>query len=378
MRANPGWERSIDVDAPRIIFAGGGTGGHLFPALAIAEEVRLLRPAAEILFVGTRGKIESHVVPSAGYQFETIWISGFRRSLAPGNLLFPLKVAVSLIQSHSILRRFRPDAVVGTGGYVSGPVVYTAAVRGIPTLIHEQNSMPGATSRFLGKKVDEIHCSFRETVRYFHRPGRVFVSGNPTRRELEKAGKTAAEEYFGLGGRSGLTLLVLGGSLGAHSLNQAVTRILPDLVKEGVRIIWQTGQEDYASAASAASAFGPAVSVSSFIERMDYAYAACDLVACRAGATTIAELTRLGKPSILIPYPFAAGDHQTGNARAMADRSAAELVADREVDSRLLPVIRSVVSPGRLEAMGRAARELGNPSAGPEIARHVLHLAGAL
>lgn len=376
MRASRASERCIDVRPPRIVFAGGGTGGHLFPALAIAEEIRLIEPTTEILFVGTKGKIESRVVPEHGYRFETIWISGFRRSLRISNLLFPVKVAVAMIQSHRILSSFRPDAVVGTGGYVSGPVLYSATLRGIPTLIQEQNSYPGATTRFLGKRVNEIHCSFRQSVKYFPRPDKVFVTGNPTRRGLEDVDRNEAFRYFGRSHGGQTTVLFIGGSLGAHSINTAVIGILSALIQEGFRIIWQTGQEDYHAALGASARFGEAVWVKQFIDRMDYAYAVSDLVVCRAGATTIAELARLGKPAILIPYPHAAADHQTENARAMAEQGAAEIVEDAAVGTMLLPVILSMVRNNRLHAMAEAGKRLGNPAAAHEIAIRVLRLTG--
>jgi UDP-N-acetylglucosamine--N-acetylmuramyl-(pentapeptide) pyrophosphoryl-undecaprenol N-acetylglucosamine transferase len=376
MRVSRASERCIDVGSPRIVFAGGGTGGHLFPALAIAEEIRLIAPSAEILFVGTKGKIESRVVPELGYRFETIWISGFRRSLKISNLLFPVKVLVAMIQSNRILSGFGPDAVVGTGGYVSGPVVYIATLRGIPTLIQEQNSFPGATTRFLGKRVDEVHCTFKQSTKYFPRPEKVFVTGNPTRRGLENVDRQDALRYFGYGLKAQKTLLIVGGSLGAHSINRAVTGILPALIDEGFRVIWQTGTEDYATTTAVAEHFGKTIWVKPFIDRMDYAYAVSDLVVCRAGATTIAELTRLGKPAILIPYPHAAADHQSENARAMAEEGAADIVDDAVAGTNLLPAILSAVRDDRLRSMSDAGKRLGNPAAARTIATRVLALAG--
>jgi UDP-N-acetylglucosamine--N-acetylmuramyl-(pentapeptide) pyrophosphoryl-undecaprenol N-acetylglucosamine transferase len=376
MRARRASERCINVRPLRIVFAGGGTGGHLFPALAIAEEIKLIAPSAEILFVGTKGKIEARVVPQQGYRFETIWISGFRRSMKISNLLFPLKVLVALMQSNRILSSFRPDAVVGTGGYVSGPVVYTAALRGIPTLIHEQNSFPGATTRFLGKRVDEVHCSFERSLKYFRRADNVFMSGNPTRRGLENADRDEALRYFGITASGNKTILIFGGSLGAHAINRAVGEFLPLLVKEGFRLLWQTGQEDFPAAEALAKPFPHQVWVKPFIDRMDYAYAVSDLVVCRAGATTIAELTRLGKPAILIPYPHAAADHQTENARAMAEQGAAEIVEDAAAAEKLMPAILAAAGSSRLRTMADAGKRLGNPAAAHTIAVRVLRLAG--
>ena len=358
------------------VFAGGGTGGHLYPALAIAGEIRRMEPGARICFIGTKGKIESRVVPAEGYEFRTVWISGLRRSLSPGNLLVPVKAVVSVIQAWNHLRELRPGAVVGTGGYVSGPVLLAASMMGIPTLIHEQNSVPGETTKFLAKRASEVHVSFEETIRRLSPTVNAFLSGNPTREILQGAGRDEALRHFGMDARGfGRVLLVSGGSLGASAVNSAGLANLDKPLGMGLRIIWQTGETDAARIASAtASRPRQELWTGAFIDRMDYAYAASDLALCRAGATTIAELTRLGKPAILVPYPLAAADHQTLNARSMESAGAALLIPDAQAGERLIPAIETLLSAGRLEAMGRAGATLGRPGAAAEIAKHVLAL----
>lgn len=360
-----------------MMFAGGGTGGHLFPALAIAEEVKAIDDRTEIMFVGTKNKIEARVVPEKGYTFVPIWISGFRRKLSFDNLLFPLKVIVALFQSMKCIKKFKPSVVVGTGGYVSGPVLYAASLAGIPTLIQEQNSYPGATTRFLARRVNEVHLTFEQSRRYFARQDNLFVTGNPIRRSLSSASRAEALRYFGFPENTRNVILILGGSLGARSINRAFMSNMPALLNRDLRILWQTGQEDFETVQQSFGKSLPAsVRIYPFIDRMEYAYAAGDLVVCRAGATTIAELTALGKPAILVPYPFAAADHQTENARSLAENGAAELVRDDELRECLVEKIVPLFQGERLQKMSESARCLGKPGAARELALRALHLAG--
>ena len=358
------------------VFAGGGTGGHLYPALAIAAEIRKAVPGSRICFIGTKGKIEERVVPAEGYEFRTLWISGLRRSLSPGNLLVPLKAVVSVIQAWKHLRELKPRAVVGTGGYVSGPALLAASMMGIPTLIHEQNSVPGETTKFLAKRADEVHVSFGETLKLLPASARAFLSGNPTRGSLANADRAGALEFFGMDPRdTRKVLLVSGGSLGARSVNSAVLDNLGPIAALGLRVIWQTGQAD-AERVAAAVKGRPAGEIwtGAFIDRMDLAYGAADLALCRAGATTIAELTRLGKPAALVPYPLAAADHQTLNARAMERAGAAVVIADGEAGKTLAETLGGMLGPGRLEAMARAGAALGRPDAAVVIAARAIAL----
>lgn len=361
----------------RVIFAGGGTGGHLFPAIAIADEIKKLESHADILFIGTKDKLEAKVVPQKGYTFRSIWISGFHRRLRIGNLLFPLKAIVSFMQAYSIIKNYKPSVVVGTGGYVSGPVLRAASLLKIPTLIQEQNSYPGMTTRLLAKRADEVHLTFESSRKYFTESKNIFITGNPTRDNLENVNRAAAFKYFSFNETERKkTILVFGGSLGAKSINRAVEIHLDRLLQKDIRLIWQTGKVDYQIIKDFTQRYeNKQVWVNAFIDRMDYAYAVSDLVVCRAGATTIAELTRLGKPAILIPYPHAAANHQVENAKSLAESGAAEIVYDYEASEKLLSVILSFLENHRLKEMSEQSRKLGKPNAAFEIAQRVIHLA---
>ena len=361
----------------RVIFSGGGTGGHLFPALAIADEIKRLAPGAEVLFIGTADKLEARVVPAKGYPFRAIWISGFRRGFHWSNFLFPIKTIVSYIQSRSIIKEFKPDVVIGTGGYVSGPVLRAAVRLKVPTLIQEQNSYPGITTRLLAREVDEVHLTFESSRPYIGRKENVFVTGNPTRADLEGASRADAFHYFGFDASElKKTILVVGGSLGARPINRGMELALDSLVRNGVRIVWQTGEGDIEAERALCRRYSPReVWVGAFIDRMDYAYALSDLVVCRAGATTIAELTRLGKPAILIPYPHAAANHQVENAKSMVEQGAADTLPDEQIGYRLEEKIMATLKDARLKAMALRSKELGKPEAAAAIARRAIRLA---
>ena len=353
------------------MLAGGGTGGHLFPALAIADEIRRLEPLSKFLFLGTKGKIEARIVPQRGYAFRTIWISGFHRRFTVDNLLFPVKVIVSLVQSFFVIRQFRPDVVVGTGGYVCGPILFAASLLGIPTVIHESNSFPGVTTRLLAKRVTSIFIAFEAARRWLKRTDHVRLIGTPTREILGSISKEEGCSFFHIAPNK-KTLLVFGGSLGAASINDAVLQSLPELLAAEIQIVWQTGQGDFDRVRKAAVGkdigwLGP------FIDKMEYAFGAADLVLCRSGATTLAELTRVGKPAVLVPYPFASGDHQTHNARSMAEAGAAVMIADKDVRQNLKESVISMLNDSqRLSSMSKASAQLGKPRAGQEIATAIL------
>lgn len=359
--------------ASHILVAGGGTGGHLFPALAIADEIKNLQPDAAFLFLGTRGKIEARVVPQRGYAFRTIWISGFHRGLTIDNLLFPLKVLVSLVQSFFVIRQFRPDVVIGTGGYVCGPVLSVASMLKIPTVIHESNSYPGVTTRMLAMRATKIFIAFDDARRWLKRTDHVTLVGTPTREILGAVSRSASRDFFRIDPNK-KTLLVFGGSLGAASINNAVLETVDDLLNGGIQLIWQTGQTDF-ERVRAAIGYKSIGWLGAFIDRMEYAFGAADLVVCRAGATTLAELTRLGKPAIVIPFPHAAGDHQTHNARSLAEAGAAVMIADSNARQKLKAVALGLLGdPERLEKMGRASARLGKPEAGRTIAATILEM----
>ncbi|MBL0173737.1 MAG: undecaprenyldiphospho-muramoylpentapeptide beta-N-acetylglucosaminyltransferase [Ignavibacteria bacterium] len=356
-----------------VVFTGGGTGGHLFPGIAIAEALLLRDPATRVSFAGSKKKIEAVVVPKRGFAFDAIWISGFRRRFSAETLSLPLKVVVSLWQSFRLLRARKPDVVVGTGGYVSGPVVAMAARMGTPTLIQEQNEYPGVTTRALSGMVDEVHITFDSTRRMLPRAKKVVLSGNPVRQSLSRAETGAARRAFGLDPALPV-VFVFGGSLGAASINRAVVTMLPRFAEERVQVLWQTGTAQFVDMQRAAAGM-PHAAVRAFIDEMHVAYSAATLVVCRAGATSIAELTALGIPAILVPYPHAAADHQRKNARALAGGGAARIVEDAAIDSledTLFPLLRD---GDALRRMAEAARGLGRPEAAFDIADAVIRLA---
>lgn len=355
-----------------MVVAAGGTGGHLFPAIAVAEEIRRRRPDAVITFIGARGRIEERVVPAHDFPFFSIRISGLRRRFSLQTLLFPLMLAAALFRAFVLLRKLRPRVVLGTGGYVCAPVVILAQVLGIPTILQEQNSVPGVTTRLLARRATEVHVTFAGSQRYLHRRENVSVSGNPTRATLGSATRTEGAAFFGIDPAQ-KTVLLFGGSQGAESLNAAMLPLAPALAGEGIQMIWQTGARDCATIRDAMRPVESMIRVFAFIDRMEMAYAAADLAVCRAGASTIAELTRLGIPAVFVPYPFAAADHQTENARTVADAGAAIMVADREAARRLPLVIRDVLGDsGRLHAMAEASRGLGKPGAAHTLADAVM------
>lgn len=357
-----------------VVFAGGGTGGHLFPGIAIAEALRAARADARISFVGSRRKLEATVVPKLGYPFDPIWIAGLRRSVSLETLALPFKLLVSLLQSHAILRRRKPDVVVGTGGYVSGPLVYQAARGGYPTLIHEQNEYPGITTRTLARWADEVHVTYESSRAHLPAGKAVFVSGNPVRPSLVRGDAGDARRSFGLEPERA-TVLCFGGSLGASSLNAALRAAIPRAMDAGVQILWQTGAREYDTLRGAVNGFEHRVALRPFIEEMHLAYSAATLVVCRAGATSIAEITTLGLPSVLVPYPHAAADHQRRNARALAAAGAAVLLEDADLDRFAETVLPLLADAQALDRLARNAATAGRPNAARDIAGAVIRLA---
>lgn len=321
----------------KIIISGGGTGGHIYPAIAIADAIRKVMPSADILFVGAEGRMEMEKVPKAGYKIEGLWISGFQRKMTWENLLFPVKVASSLYHAWKILRNFKPDAVVGTGGYASGAILRTAATMGIPTLILEQNSYPGVTNRLLGAKVNKI-CVAYEGMEKFFPKNKILLTGNPIRQDIENIQNKRLEalEYYGLDANK-KTIVVLGGSLGARTINDSIFQNIHLLDKPTVQILWQTGKlyiDEFRNKIGNKST----IKITDFIERMDYAYSIADVIISRAGALSISELCLVGKPAILVPSPNVAEDHQTKNAQTLTNKKAAILVTDTEATKKLVPI----------------------------------------
>lgn len=328
----------------RIIISGGGTGGHIFPAISIANTFRNRFPDAEILFVGAEDRMEMEKVPAAGYRIVGLPVSGFDRAHLLNNIKVVKRLLKSLRLAKKTVRDFKPDIVVGVGGYASGPTLWTAASQGIPTLIQEQNSYAGVTNKLLAKKADKI-CVAYEGMEKFFPSDRIVVTGNPVRKDLEKA-KGKREEalaFFGLSPEK-KTILVVGGSLGARTINRSIQGDLDKLFASDVQLIWQTGRYYQEDAIKSLKAYrGMSVWCSDFITRMDYAYAAADLIISRAGASSISELCLLEKPVILVPSPNVAEDHQTRNAEALANRDAAVMVADKDAPQRLVTVALEMI-----------------------------------
>lgn len=354
----------------RVIFAGGGTGGHLFPGLAVAREFQRRDRMTEILFMGTTQGIEYRVLPKEGYRLETLPVRGLKGRGLRGVLDAVYGVPASLVRSWKIMRDFRPDCVIGLGGYASGPALLAAKLAGVRAAIMEQNLRPGFTNKLLSRWVDRVFTGYPGSAVFF--PGaRVVESGNPVRwqklPEVEKPAK--------------FSVLIFGGSLGARRINFAVVDALKQLtdLKAEIFVTHQTGELDFAAVRAAYDGLPFSAEVTRFIDKMDEAYARADLVVCRAGATTVAELTAFGKPAILIPYPYAIYDHQRGNAQALQEHGAAEVVLDQELTGQVLAEkIRGYFSQRpRLEAMAAAARGLGRPDAAQRIVDECSALARA-
>ena len=340
----------------RIIIAGGGTGGHIFPAIAIAGALQKIDPSIELLFVGAKGKMEMEKIPQAGYRIEGIDIAGFNRSSLIKNAGLPFKLIKSFFQVGRILRAFRPDAVIGVGGYSSFPVLRAAQARGIPTFIHESNSFAGKSNILLGKKATRIFVASDGMEKFFP-SNRIVITGNPVRHSIvqSKISREEAIRHFGLN-PSGPVVLSTGGSLGAKGINQAVAAHLDEFGRRDIQLIWQTGKPFAAEAAALVAAYAAAkpaghggIWTNDFIPQMEYAFAAADVVISRSGAMSIAELCIVAKPVVFVPFPFAAEDHQTVNAQHLVDKKAALMVRDSEAKDRLVSTTIGLVQDKALQ-----------------------------
>lgn len=356
----------------RFLFAGGGTGGHLFPAVAVAEKIRLMKPEAEIIFFGTKSKIEGRVVPQLGFQFKPIWIKGFARKFAFENFLFPVKLLVSVFQSMFYCLMFRPKVAIGSGGYVAGPALFAANLFGAKIILLEQNSYPGVTTKLLERFAQEIHISYENSKKYFKRNKPLFVTGNPVRNLHSFLSKKAAQEKLQLSSNK-KTLLLLGGSLGARKLNQVMATALQLLLENDLQIIWQTGSHYYNQYKHLQS---ENCKVIAFVEDMQLVYSACDAVISRAGATTLAEITSFGLASLLIPSPNVAENHQYYNAKSLVDANAAILLEEKNIEENFVTEILSLMkNEDQLKTIRINAKAMGKPNAAEEIANRALSLA---
>ena len=370
------WRKFCIFESPRIIISGGGTGGHIFPAVAIANAIKRLRPDAQVQFVGAEGRMEMEKVPAAGYDIVGLPVAGFDRKRLWRNVGVLLKLRKSLKKARRLVRDFKPDIAIGVGGYASGPMLKAAQRSGIPTLLQEQNSYAGVTNKLLAKKARRICVAYEGMERFFP-SDKIVMTGNPVRAEVLQARDAAkAREAFGLdAGRA--TVLIVGGSLGARTLNESMRAGLDRLQSAGVQLIWQTGKV-MADEWQKCGKGRKGLVVTPFIADMANAYAAADLVVSRAGAGAISEIELLGKPSVLVPSPNVAEDHQTKNARALESRGAAVLVTDADARATLVDNIISLIEDSdRLKSMGSAAAAMAQRDSDTRIAQIALDLIDA-
>lgn len=357
---------------PRFIISGGGTGGHIYPAVAIANELKSRFPEAEFLFVGAKDKMEMQKVPQAGYAIKGLWISGIQRKLTLDNAMFPFKLLSSMWNSLRIIKNFKPDVVIGTGGFASGAVLKVASMLNIPTVIQEQNSYPGITNKLLAKKANKICVAYENLERFFPKD-KMILTGNPVRQDLiNETSKSEAIAYFKLDANK-KTLLVLGGSLGARRINQLIEKELDFLLSQNVQIIWQCGKlylNDYTKYNEKEN-----VQVVAFIDRMDLVYAAADVVISRSGASSVSELCIVGKPTIFIPSPNVAEDHQTKNAKAISDKNGAILIRESELETQFETVFSDLISSESKQAeLSQNIKKLALPNATKQIADEIMKL----
>jgi UDP-N-acetylglucosamine--N-acetylmuramyl-(pentapeptide) pyrophosphoryl-undecaprenol N-acetylglucosamine transferase len=364
------------VKSKKIIISGGGTGGHIFPAIAIANALKKLEPDTEILFVGATGRMEMEKVPAAGYKIIGLDIQGIQRGSVWKNVMFPVKLLKSTKKALDIIKSFKPDAVVGVGGYASGPILYAASLKGVPYLIQEQNSYAGITNKWLGKKAQKICVAFDGMEKFFPFK-KIIKTGNPIRRDsVNIAGKhMQALELYKLSAFK-KTILVTGGSLGARTLNNSIMAGLNKIIEADVQIIWQTGKFYYKGIIEKLGEnYHPDIRIVEFLNRMDLAYASADVIISRAGAGTIAELCMVKKPVILVPSPNVAEDHQTKNALALVQHNAAAFIADRDAEAKLVDKALELLNDKETQKkLGDNIGKLAMPDADEVIAKEVMKL----
>jgi UDP-N-acetylglucosamine--N-acetylmuramyl-(pentapeptide) pyrophosphoryl-undecaprenol N-acetylglucosamine transferase len=356
----------------KFILSGGGTGGHIYPAIAIANELKSRFPDDDILFVGAKDKMEMQKVPQAGYPIQGLWIAGLQRRLTFDNALFPVKLLSSLLKSRQIIKQFQPDVVIGTGGFASGPLLQMANSAGIPTVIQEQNSYPGITNKLLSKKANAICVAYEKLERFFPKE-KIVLTGNPVRQDLIEVQSKRAEglTYYNLDPNK-KTILILGGSLGARRINQLIEKELKFFASQNVQLLWQCGKfylEEYQKFNSAN------VQVMAFVERMDLVYAAADIVISRAGASSVSELCIVGKPVIFIPSPNVAEDHQTKNAQSIVDKNGAILIKEKELDSAFESTFSNLITnENKQNELSQNIKKLALPNATKAIVEEILKL----
>jgi len=359
----------------RIIIAGGGTGGHIFPAVAIGHALQRIAPGTQLLFVGAKGKMEMEKVPQEGFEITGLDIAGYNRSNFFKNITLPFKILKSHLRAKKVLSNFQPDAVIGVGGYASFPVLNAAQGMHIPTLIQEQNSYAGKSNRILGKKAKAVCVAYENMERFFPKE-KLMLTGNPVRKNISQMNISREEGQVWLGlDSSKTTILVVGGSLGAKSINETIDKQLEEIVAGNVQMMWQTGKPYYETAKQGAGSFKEKVKVFEFIKEMGYAYAAADIIISRAGALAIAEICIAAKPVIFVPYPFAAEDHQASNAMALVKHNAALMVKDNEAATELVKKLKHLLSDNAMqEIMATNLKALAIKNADERIANKILEI----
>ncbi len=361
----------------RVIISGGGTGGHVYPAIAIANKMKELYPDTEFLFVGAKGKMEMEKVPEAGYNIEGLWISGLQRKLTLKNIMFPIKLFSSMLKTRKIVRKFKPDVVIGVGGYASGPTLKTATKFGIPTLLQEQNSYAGLTNKLLAKKASSI-CVAYDNMDVFFPKNKIVITGNPVRNDIIDLDKKYREaiKFFGLDDKK-KTLFCFGGSLGARTLNESMIKNLQELIAADVQVIWQIGSYYFKEFSERLKEFDlKNIRPFEFLKEMDLAYAVADVVISRAGALSISEICITGKPAIFVPSPNVAEDHQTKNAMALVKEKAALLVKDNDAVTNLVPeALKLIYNEGLKKTLSTNIKRFARPNAAENIVREVINIA---
>jgi len=352
-----------------ILISGGGTGGHIYPAIAIANEIKVRFPDAKFLFVGAKDKMEMEKVPQAGYKIKGLWISGIQRKLTAKNLLFPFKLMSSLWSANKIIRKFKPHIAIGTGGFASGPTLIMANKKKIPTLIQEQNSYPGITNKLLSKKASKICVAYDNLERFFPKE-KIVKTGNPVRQDLLNvhSKKEQAVDFFKLDKKQ-TTILVLGGSLGAKKINELIENNLEFFKSQNIQIVWQCGKLYYHNYKKHNEVQN--VQLHQFINKMDLAYAAADIIISRAGASSVSELCIVGKPVVFIPSPNVSEDHQTKNAKSIVDKHAALLIRENELDTFPVVLETLIKDIGKQQSLAENIKELALPSATKDIVDEV-------
>lgn len=362
--------------APNIILSGGGTGGHIYPAIAIANAIKELCPNCNILFIGANGKMEMEKVPAAGYNIKGIDIIGLQRKITLKNFLLPYYIFKSIQQVKNIFKELKPDVVIGTGGYVSFPVLITAQNSSIPTFIQEQNAYAGLANKILSKKAQKIFVAF-DNMHHFFPKNKIILSGNPVRNDLLNIHQKRHEalKHFSLNEKQP-TILVLGGSLGAGSINNTIAKNIDYFIQNNIQLIWQMGKSFYSQITPSLSEKinNPLIFYKDFIYEMNWAYAAADIIVSRAGASTIAELQVVGKPAILIPSPNVTADHQTKNAQSLAEKNAAIVIKDNETENKLIPQLQKLLTNKTLQSdLSQNISKMAKPYAAQTIAQNILN-----